>query len=187
MPGQAFYFLRHGETRFNLERRFQGSIDVPLNETGKEQARLAAKILTDHPFSRIISSPASRARKTAEIVAQSSGKQIHLEQDLMEFSVGSLEGQLIDSARKSHGLDENDSYMKMLPDDADQWHEFVPRVTSAVKKWTERYPEETLLFASHGLVFCALAEYLAGEETYSRNAEPHFFKLSGSGWKIKSI
>ena len=183
MPGRAFYFLRHGETRFNRERRF----DVPLNETGEAQARQAARILASHSFSRIVSSPARRAKRTAEIVAGTSGISIHEEIDLMEFSVGSLEGRFIEEAKKEHGIGEHDSYMLMLPDDADNWHEFVLRVAVAVQRWTEKYPDESLLFASHGLVFCALAEYLTGTETYSRNAEPHYFKPMGPNWEVKRI
>jgi len=195
MSTPGFYFLRHGETQFNRERRFQGSIDVPLNDTGEAQARQAAHILESHSFSRIVTSPACRARRTSEIVAGNSGISIHQEKDLMEFSVGSLEGRLIEEAKKAHGLGKGDSYMLMLPDDADNWQEFVHRVGTAVKRWTKQYSSETLLITAHGLVFCALAEFLSGESRFSGNAEPHYFKpnndsegeLWGDAWEIKKI
>ena len=61
LPQRAFYFLRHGETQYNLERRFQGTIDVPLNDNGVEQAKRAAEVLAGKGFS-----PASsRVRPTA--------------------------------------------------------------------------------------------------------------------------
>ena len=128
LPTQSFYFLRHGETQFNLERKFQGSIDVPLNQTGVNQARAAAEILSRHPFVRIVSSPANRVLKTASFTAETTGIPMHVDTDLLEFNVGSLEGQDIVATKAAHGLGEDDSFMSILPDDADKWHEFVPRV-----------------------------------------------------------
>jgi len=187
LPTRAFYFLRHGQTQLNLERRFQGSIDVPLNENGIAQAREAARILSSHDFSRIISSPASRVTQTASYVAAVSGKQIHIENDLMELNVGSFEGQSISSIMKEHDLGMNDSIISVLPDDADLWHEFVPRVCAAVNRWTDRHAGETLLIAAHGLVFSALCLALNGERQVSRNAVPFHFSPNASGWEIKAI
>ena len=69
--------VRHGQTDWNKERRFQGSSEVPLNPTGIEQARAAAEALrTDaasrwgSPWDVILTSPQLRARETAEIIAE---------------------------------------------------------------------------------------------------------------------
>lgn len=187
LPTQAFYFVRHGQTQYNLERRFQGSIDVPLTEYGEVQAREAARLLSSHRFTRIISSPASRVLQTAHIIAEAGDTAIHIEKDLMEFSVGSLEGQSIDAVMKAHGKEAHESFMSILPDDADNWHEFAPRVCAAVKYWTDRYATETLLFAAHGLVFRALTESLLGKPAMSRNGEPFHFKPNGDEWNVTSI
>ena len=64
-----FYFLRHGETYWNREGRTQGQLDSKLNETGIAQAALAAEALKDEPIERIVASPLSRARDTAQAVA----------------------------------------------------------------------------------------------------------------------
>ena len=187
LPSRAFYFVRHGETQFNLERRFQGSIDVPLNQNGVEQAREAAKAFAGHRFTRIISSPASRALQTAHFIAEAGGQPIHVEKNLMEFSVGSLEGQSHDTTRETHELAANDSFLSILPDDADNWNEFAPRVCTAVKHWTDRYADETLLIASHGLVFRALAESLLGKRISSQNGVPYHFKPNGNAWDLVRI
>lgn len=187
LPRRAFYFLRHGETQFNLERRFQGTIDVPLNENGVAQAKTAADVLAGHEFTRIVSSPANRVLKTASFTAEASGAPMHVDTDLMEFNVGSFEGQCIVTTKRAHGLSEDDSFMSILPDDADKWHEFVPRICAAVKRWTDRQAEETLLIAAHGLVFRALTVSLAGEHLVSQNAEPYFFQPNGGGWDITRL
>lgn len=66
-----FYFVRHGETDWNVQGRFQGIEDIPLNDTGKEQARRCGMGLKKSgiPFDCVISSPLQRAFDTAETIA----------------------------------------------------------------------------------------------------------------------
>jgi len=64
------YLLRHGETDLNALGVLQGSIEEPLNGVGRQQAQDAARVLSKLGIERIISSPQSRARQTADIVAE---------------------------------------------------------------------------------------------------------------------
>ncbi|MGI9522054.1 MAG: histidine phosphatase family protein [Hyphomicrobiaceae bacterium] len=187
LPIRSFYFLRHGETQYNLERIFQGCIDVPLNSTGVAQAQAAAKVLAEEQFTRIVASPANRVLKTASFASEMTGAPLHVDSDLMEFDVGSFAGQCITTTKRAHGLDEHDSFMSILPDDADTWREFVPRVCAAVRRWTDRHPDETLLIVAHGLVFRALTLSLADAEFTSRNAEPYLFEKRVSSWEVKRL
>lgn len=85
--------IRHGETVWNSEHRFQGSSDVPLNENGVAQAKALGKRLADWPITRIISSDLSRAYETAVAIAQHHPK-IEVEQDgrIQEIGFGRWEG-----------------------------------------------------------------------------------------------
>lgn len=83
---------RHGQTDFNLERRFQGQSDVPLNDTGREQAATAARYLAAMRPAAIYSSDLSRAAATADALARLTGLQVQLEKDLRERHGGSWEG-----------------------------------------------------------------------------------------------
>jgi len=187
IPKRPFLFLRHGETEFNREGRYQGSIDIPLNDSGVAQATAAAGILSNQKFDRIISSPANRVLKTAAIVAEVTGKPMFIDGDLMELFVGNLEGRLIQDVKRERNVGPETSLIELLPDDAEQWVDFQPRVTSAVAKWLDRHPDETLLFASHGLVFRALTEHLFGERKVTGNAVPHKFGLAQESWHATEL
>lgn len=66
----SFALVRHGETDWNRQRRIQGSTDIPLNATGRDQARRAGRVLAGRAWSRIIASPLSRAAETATLIAE---------------------------------------------------------------------------------------------------------------------
>jgi probable phosphoglycerate mutase len=83
---------RHGQTAYNVERRFQGQSDVPLNEVGLQQAAEAARYLAVLRPSAIFSSDLSRASATAAALARLTGLSVQLDKDLRERSGGSWEG-----------------------------------------------------------------------------------------------
>lgn len=90
-----FYFIRHGETDFNLRGMVQGrGVDSPLNDTGLAQASALAARFTTTPVDWIYSSPLTRALQTAQCVADACGiTEIHTNPDLEEMSWGIYEGQ----------------------------------------------------------------------------------------------
>ncbi|MDD2867681.1 MAG: histidine phosphatase family protein [Neomegalonema sp.] len=92
-PRKPFVFIRHGQTDWNLQRKAQGSTDIPLNATGRAQARAAVEILRPFALTRVVASPLGRARETAEILAEGLGiEAFALEPDLREAGFGVLEG-----------------------------------------------------------------------------------------------
>jgi broad specificity phosphatase PhoE len=100
---QPFYLIRHGQTDWNAEGRFQGSVDIPLNDVGRQQAKrngLAFKMeLPNTEGWRFVSSPLARARETMEIVRANAGldpKAYGLEPLLREVSYGDWERQTIE-------------------------------------------------------------------------------------------
>jgi glucosyl-3-phosphoglycerate phosphatase len=83
---------RHGQTTYNVEHRFQGQSDVPLNEVGLRQAAEAAPYLAAMGPSAIFSSDLSRASVTADALARLTGLTVQLDKDLRERAGGSWEG-----------------------------------------------------------------------------------------------
>jgi broad specificity phosphatase PhoE len=84
--------LRHGQTDWNIDLRLQGSSDIPLNETGINQATVAGSKLSRADWDVIIASPLSRARDTAQIVAQQLAMPVVIVPELVERSFGVAEG-----------------------------------------------------------------------------------------------
>ncbi|MBV8465443.1 MAG: histidine phosphatase family protein [Burkholderiales bacterium] len=94
MPETTLWMIRHGETAWNLERRFQGQIDIPLNCTGREQAEfLACRLRDDHesrPFAAIYTSDLTRARETAAPIAARLGIAPTIDTSMRERHFGVL-------------------------------------------------------------------------------------------------
>jgi len=87
--------VRHGESTYNAEGRLQGQSDRPvLSERGRRQSAAAAEALAAFPVEAIYSSPLSRARQTAEIIAGRLGLEIRSEPRLKEIDVGVFEDRL---------------------------------------------------------------------------------------------
>ena len=86
------YIIRHGETEWNVLRRFQGRSDIPLNEEGRRLARVTAKALREVPFSRIYTSPLKRAYETAMIIKADRDIPVIVEPRIIEIGFGEYEG-----------------------------------------------------------------------------------------------
>jgi broad specificity phosphatase PhoE len=84
--------LRHAETDWNRERRFQGRRDVPLSAAGREQAESAARLLAATPLAAVWSSPLSRARETATLIAAPHGLAVQVEEAFTEMDFGEWVG-----------------------------------------------------------------------------------------------
>jgi broad specificity phosphatase PhoE len=105
----VIYLVRHGQTEFNLARRYQGGLDSPLTQQGVIQAErigaLLARLLNDEGWA-MVSSPQGRARRTAEIINDRIGLPLAFDDRLREISLGSWDGLLQDevAARIPAGL-----------------------------------------------------------------------------------
>ncbi|QCX28013.1 histidine phosphatase family protein [Nocardioides jishulii] len=84
--------LRHGQTAWNLERRIQGQTDVPLDDTGIEQAEAVAPVIAAMHPAFVRSSDLARARTTAEKVADAAGVDVKTDPRLREFDLGERAG-----------------------------------------------------------------------------------------------
>ncbi len=94
---------RHGQTDWNVENRFQGHSDIPLNKVGEYQVVEAAKVLAALRPDRIISSDLIRAQKTAAALADLTNIKVEINPGIRETNGGLWEGRTATENRASHG------------------------------------------------------------------------------------
>lgn len=101
-PVYSFVFLRHGESVGNAEARWQGQSDYALTEKGRTQARTLAQRWKSEGvrFDRIISSPLTRAKETAEIIASALSLDVEFDPIFLERNIGEMEGMTAEEVRK---------------------------------------------------------------------------------------
>ncbi len=91
--------VRHAETEWNRERRFQGWRDIPLSAAGRAQAECAARLLAETPLTAVWSSPLARARETAAIIAAPHRLAVQESEAFKEMGFGEWEGLTRDEVR----------------------------------------------------------------------------------------
>lgn len=84
--------IRHGETDWNREKIYRGVHDIPLNQNGRDQARLAAEALRSEQIDAAYTSPLSRAAETAAIVLETHGLEATPHEGLLDFNYGDWTG-----------------------------------------------------------------------------------------------
>jgi len=138
---------RHGQTDWNVENRFQGQLDIPLNTTGVAQAERAARLLAQLRPDAIIASDLQRASDTAHALARLTGLTVTHDPALRERFGGPWEG--LSHAEIAAGWPEQLKTMD-IPGGEDM-PTVGARVAEAIARGLEKVPEGgTLVVASHG-------------------------------------
>src|SRR6056297_2601616 len=131
---KELWWIRHGETDWNLALRIQGSSDVELNETGVAQARALAPRLEKVAFDAVYASDLSRAHRTAMLA--SSGAKIRTDPRLRELSYGMLEGarwaDLSDEQSATARHWQEDPRRRRLPGGGESYDDLAARVAAFV-------------------------------------------------------
>jgi broad specificity phosphatase PhoE len=149
--------VRHGETDWNLERRFQGHADTPLNEAGRIQAAELADALGSERISAVYSSPLRRAHETAAIVAARLGLDVRALEALREIHVGDWEGLTIDEAKDRYPGSTTVDWHSGWPG-GETYDQLAARVLPALAALAREHVDERILVVTHaGPVRAALA------------------------------
>ena len=193
MPYMEIYLARHGETQFNKERRIMGQMMVPLNDTGKEQAKKHALALKNKGITAIHSSDLTRATETSEIIANELGLTFEMHENLREHGVGKLEGGKWEPEFEKKTLEEFDKWMEK--EGGEITEVFVKRVWKVFLEILEKHEkEDKILILSHGgttrvillkvlrttldiFSILELDNCSISKITYDKDADPYKFKV----------
>jgi probable phosphoglycerate mutase len=181
MLSHTFYFLRHGETFWNRERRTQGQTDSQLNDTGRAQARRAAEALRDEPVQRIVASPLSRARDTAQAVAEVLGLEVATDPGLMECHLGAHQGDPHGPWLQAYFRGEYE------PPGGERFDDFCARTWAAMQRAVALGPNT--LIVAHGGLWISARRHVAVEPDLPRlpNALPLHVEPEGKVWRHRII
>lgn len=155
--------VRHGQTQWNLEMKYQGHCDIALTEKGMEQARLAAGRLAGEDISAIYASDLSRALRTAECIGEKHNLSVTAIPELREMNFGEWEG-LTFEGMNSLVKDER-STLFSHPDEViipggETFREVKERAMKALTKLVAQHPDQTIVVVSHGAtirtILCAV-------------------------------
>jgi broad specificity phosphatase PhoE len=179
MTGPRLLVVRHGESTWNAERRWQGQADPPLTERGANQARRAAVAAPDYAnFDLVITSSLQRARLTGELIAQALDVAIAPPvSDLSERAAGEWEGMTrseIEAAYPGY-LEAGDRPRGYETDES-----IVERASAALELLAAEYSGRTVLVVSHGGIIHALERAHSGDDAWQRldNLTGRWFEAS---------
>jgi broad specificity phosphatase PhoE len=191
MLPRSFFFIRHGETDWNRQEMMQGHSDIPLNDTGRDQAAKAAAAFTDHTIRLLVVSPLLRAKETAEILNKNLKAHIILEPDIRERNFGDLEGKSylhfekmkIEAKEKNLPVEENGL---PCPPNAEPYAQFLDRCLNGFARHLSDHADE-VLFVAHGGVYRSLQRSLKMPTGHSANCEPFLFLRADQEWRLHNL
>lgn len=147
------YFVRHGQTDYNILGKYYGKTDVALNETGQKQAREIAKFLSQTSFDKIITSPLKRAYDTARIIGEKREIPIKKEELLCEQNFGIFEGKTYVELQNEYPEELrmwNEDFSNIAPKNGESFRQVRERVDKFVEKIRVQKEENILIVAHKG-------------------------------------
>lgn len=178
---RVFAFIRHGQTDWNRDDRLQGSSDIPLNDVGRQQAHEAAAILRGGGWEAIVSSPLSRARETAEIMAADLG--IELGPSYAAF------------VERDYGVNEGGSSSEIVAKHpnrdypgAESLASVVARGTAGLAMVAADFGETPTIIVCHGTIIRYTLAALAGRRLPGiLNGSISTLELENGVWQVLSV
>jgi valyl-tRNA synthetase len=144
-----WFFVRHGESQFNKEKRSQGQMEGnPLTEQGIAQARDAAERLKHENIRLIISSDLERCAMTAEIIAAATGAELVFDKRLRERSLGVAEGISREERTRLYG-NVLQHYEERIPG-GETWKEVEARLQESLAEHRKNHTDKNLVIVTHG-------------------------------------
>ncbi len=175
---KTIYLFRHGQTDWNIQGRYQGDTDVPLNDEGLKQAKLLRELFAQVPCEMVFASPLTRAIDTAAVATDRPRNEIKIVPGLQEVELGEIEGMTLAQIHSHFSENHMQRWMSLAKADAEFAFPHGEHRIDAVKRF-----EKTLFdicrihefrwagVCSHGLIMRRFLHYLMTDR-YSRDWSP---------------
>ncbi|SRR5713226_133545 len=187
--------VRHGETTWNMERKFQGHLDSELTAKGISQAQAIAERLVNHSFSALYSSDLGRATQTAQIISAATGRTVVSDPRLRERNLGVFQG-LTSEEIKAKYPGEYESYRSRDPDyivpEGESLHRQVERNIACFEELAQRHCAESIVVVTHGGVLSGLFRHVlsipleAPRRFDFPNSSLNVFTYGDGGWTLRT-
>lgn len=186
--------VRHGETAWNIARRLQGHLDVPLNELGWAQAHAAGYRLRQECFTALYSSDLTRAWTTAQTIGEAIGLEPQAAPGFRERRYGVFEGLTYDEAEQQFP----EEYARFQARDplcdfggqGETLQAFYERIAASLQEVAARHVGETIVVVAHGGVLDAINRFVRQQplqtprDFHIPNAGLNWLAVDGDGWRI---
>ncbi|MBM7867218.1 alpha-ribazole phosphatase [Heliobacterium gestii] len=159
------YLIRHGETEWNMARRYQGHSDVQLSEKGREQAQLLVRRLAGEKIDRVFASDLSRAVETARVIAEGHHTEVIVEPRFRECNFGAWEGLTFTEIEKAYPEEMktwNTAPGKLQLPGGESFAIVQCRAHEAMMELVKKHDNEGVAIVAHGgtirTLLCAILE-----------------------------
>ncbi|CAH0345484.1 histidine phosphatase family protein [Bacillus sp. CECT 9360] len=149
--------IRHGETEWNLQRRFQGRADISLNDRGYIQAEKVAHALVGQQINLIYTSPLTRTKQTAKVIGHKLKVDVLVRHPLIERSFGTLEGMLRTEAEEKWGGITDKIIVKC---GGEAVEDVQTRGWAVLQEIRKRHIDQIIVAVSHGAWISAITSKL---------------------------
>lgn len=182
----TLYFVRHGETDWNVENKVQGQLDSNLTDKGMEDVLSLQSSIKDISWNTIYSSPSRRALHTAELLTRQS-KHIICDNRIKEMSLGALEGMTWDDIRKYNQKEYNNYWndpKKFKIPSGENFFDVKKRVTHFLHDVSQQCKEGNVLVVTHGVIIKIVQVIAQNNDIGELWATPHVSSASVTTVKV---
>ncbi|HEY3340970.1 MAG TPA: histidine phosphatase family protein [Anaerolineae bacterium] len=189
----TLYLIRHGRSVGNATQRIQGWLDLPLDDLGRKQARLAGVRLRHKPLAAIYTSPLQRAAETAQLIAAACGLTVNYDERLREYHMGAWTGMTAQEIQAMMPPRWDDDQYDRIGPGGETGADMRTRVSSFMSDVLARHQDQMFAVVCHGgtlggIVSMALGMPARRRQPFSfANASITKLTYERGRWKVRSV
>ncbi len=196
MPETEIWLIRHGETEWNVQQRFQGHSDSPLTPTGVLQAEAVAERMRHEEFDQFYCSDLKRTQDTAQAVVRTTGKSFQTDPRIREKNLGVFEGMTVPEIKEQYldlYIDFKTQGARFVVPEGESTQQLQDRAMACLEALHEQHPGERIVCVTHGGTIRAILKHTLGLSLDSptrftiNNTSVHQLIRKGDFWVVQRM